>query len=394
VSIPSGDDLFGARHPLQGGGAGERVSSPEEANGGPATLGICTGKMEPRRNPGASSQARGRPSGWRSMKSDDGSLGHRLWTSDDVERHLHALLDAELLALVLSGGCVQEKSVRLAREVLAEIGGLFGWPMRRRWSASTWSTISCSAPSVDGCRSRRRGYGEAREKQRRRGGLRPPLPRSTAAGDAHAIGGAAQRDAGPPADRPLSEQVESEVGRMRESLFHLIEFSGMSRREVERRLCERGCGTDLGRLLSGRLDLKMQHVLAICRVIDLAPPEFFQIALKPRPGPRSPLLRRLEALLPAARAEIGPPAPPSKALDLASMLHRVQDLLEKLNDLMREAARGRDHYGRLPPPRCRAKTGYTSRSMSELIFLVEEAPEGGYTALSLEMCQRRFRSRS
>jgi hypothetical protein len=49
------------------------------------------------------------------MKSDDGSLGHRLSTSDDVERHLHALLDAELLALVLGGGCVQEKSVRLAR---------------------------------------------------------------------------------------------------------------------------------------------------------------------------------------------------------------------------------------------------------------------------------------
>ena len=62
------------------------------------------------------------------MKSDDGSLGHRLWTSDEVERHLHALLDAELLALVLGGGCVQEKSVRLARELLAGMGGLFGLP--------------------------------------------------------------------------------------------------------------------------------------------------------------------------------------------------------------------------------------------------------------------------
>jgi DNA repair protein RadC len=62
------------------------------------------------------------------MKSEDGSLGHRRWTSDDVERHLHALPEAELLALVLGGGCVQEKSVRLARELLAGMGGLFGLP--------------------------------------------------------------------------------------------------------------------------------------------------------------------------------------------------------------------------------------------------------------------------
>jgi DNA repair protein RadC len=62
------------------------------------------------------------------MKSDDGSLEHRRWTSDDVERHLHVLSDAELLSLVLAGGCVQEKSVRLARGLLAEVGGLFGLP--------------------------------------------------------------------------------------------------------------------------------------------------------------------------------------------------------------------------------------------------------------------------
>jgi len=74
----------------------------------------------------------------------------------------------------------------------------------------------------------------------------------------------------------------------RESLILLIEFSGMSRREVERRLCERGCGTDIGRLRSGRLDLKMQHVLAICRVIDLDPLEFVQIVLKTWPAQSTP----------------------------------------------------------------------------------------------------------
>jgi phage-related protein len=47
----------------------------------------------------------------------------------------------------------------------------------------------------------------------------------------------------------------------------------------------------------------LKHILALCRVIDLEPLEFAQIALKPRPGQRGPLLRRLEALLPNARAE-------------------------------------------------------------------------------------------
>ena len=126
---------------------------------------------------------------------------------------------------------------------------------------------------------------------------------------------------------------------MRETLAHLIDFSGLSRREVERRLCQKGCGTDLGRLLAGRLDLKMQHVLAICRVIDLEPLEFVRIALKPRPRQRSPLLRRLKALLPYARAEDSSPASPPRPPMDADLVRRAQDLAEQLNDLLREVAR-------------------------------------------------------
>lgn len=107
---------------------------------------------------------------------------------------------------------------------------------------------------------------------------------------------------------------EAEVIRARGTLSHLIELSGLSRREVERRLLEQGCGTDLGRLLSGRLDLKLRHIVDICRVIGIFPLEFFQIVLKDSEQ-RSPLLQRLEALIPgrigrAARAPEGRlPAP-------------------------------------------------------------------------------------
>ena len=67
---------------------------------------------------------------------------------------------------------------------------------------------------------------------------------------------------------------KAEIVRIRETLSHFVELSGSSRKEVEKRLLDEGCGTDLGRLLSGRLDLKLRHILDICRVIGLYPQEF------------------------------------------------------------------------------------------------------------------------
>lgn len=123
---------------------------------------------------------------------------------------------------------------------------------------------------------------------------------------------------------------EAEVVRARETLSHLIEFSGMSRRQVEKRLLEEGCGTDLGRLLSGRLDLKLRHVVDICRVIGIYPLEFFHIVFRDSEQ-RSPFLQRLEGMIPgrvqrAARSpESRPPAP-----NLEDLLRRFSELLRQL----------------------------------------------------------------
>jgi DNA repair protein RadC len=62
------------------------------------------------------------------MRCKDGSLEHGRRAPDYVERHLHTLSDAELLGVVLAGGCVQEESTGLARELLGELGGLSGLP--------------------------------------------------------------------------------------------------------------------------------------------------------------------------------------------------------------------------------------------------------------------------
>jgi len=91
-----------------------------------------------------------------------------------------------------------------------------------------------------------------------------------------------------------------EIARARNALRMLISLSMMSRRQVERRLVEQNCGTDLGRLLTGRLDLKVRHVVTICRVLGLHPMEYFRFVFR-EPEERSPFLRQVEALLGASK---------------------------------------------------------------------------------------------
>jgi hypothetical protein len=142
-------------------------------------------------------------------------------------------------------------------------------------------------------------------------------------------------------DPATLQLVEGDNLRMRKALGHLIELSGLSRREVERRLRTAGCGTDLGFLLGGRRDLKMHHVLAICRVIELEPGEFFDIALKRSPQPpRSPLLQRILDLSPPAREPAAQPSPrPPRPDDLAALIQRSRALWDQLEHLVRTAAR-------------------------------------------------------
>lgn len=137
---------------------------------------------------------------------------------------------------------------------------------------------------------------------------------------------------------PTMGGSEAEVTRAREILSHLIELSGMSRREVERHLLEQGCGTDLGRLLSGRLDLKLRHVVDICRVIDLYPLEFFHIVFKDSEQ-RSPLLQRLEALLPGRLSRA--PRVPEGRLPAASF----EDLLRRFSELVHQLEKATTNAG-------------------------------------------------
>jgi hypothetical protein len=124
-----------------------------------------------------------------------------------------------------------------------------------------------------------------------------------------------------------AKATRAAVERARVTLRNLIELSGLSRREVEKRLLDCGGGTDLGRLLSGRLDLKLRHILDILRVIEIYPLEFFTMVCE-RPRERSPLLGRLEALvMPTRIGARGDPVPaPSEVDALERLLARLAEV--------------------------------------------------------------------
>jgi hypothetical protein len=104
----------------------------------------------------------------------------------------------------------------------------------------------------------------------------------------------------------------------------------MSQRRLHQLLRERGSTTDLLRVLSGRLELKLRHLLDIAQALDLYPLEFFRMVFDAPPTP-SPLLRRLQALIPHHAAVHGP------ALDAPSPLARqLDEIQQRLGELARD----------------------------------------------------------
>ena len=76
--------------------------------------------------------------------------------------------------------------------------------------------------------------------------------------------------------------IEDEVRQAARLLEALIQATGVPREELERRL-EASPGY-LRRVLSGQVELKLRHILAILRVLEIEPALFFR-ALYPAAGP-------------------------------------------------------------------------------------------------------------
>ncbi|MEA2562933.1 MAG: hypothetical protein QOH06_4437 [Acidobacteriota bacterium] len=108
---------------------------------------------------------------------------------------------------------------------------------------------------------------------------------------------------------------DKDVIRVAQMLKAAVRFTGVSHRKIER---EMGLSTGyLSRILSGKVELRIQHVLGVCRAIGLPPSAFFEAAYPSRElDPETArLVAALQELLPAedaaprAKARKAGPAP-------------------------------------------------------------------------------------
>jgi len=131
-----------------------------------------------------------------------------------------------------------------------------------------------------------------------------------------------------------------EVRRLRTMLKTAMKVLGFTNRDVERKLGL--SGSYLSRLFSGMIDLKVDHVVAISRVIGVEPEEMFQLAFPKKRTPSAAALRLRETLeeyqktgsapwggsLNLTDLEIEKPAPPPAPLDTTSS--ELEQALEKM----------------------------------------------------------------
>ena len=125
----------------------------------------------------------------------------------------------------------------------------------------------------------------------------------------------------------------------------LIRFSKIQNQELEKKLGF--SGGYMSRLLSGRIDIKISHVLDIADSLGMLPQEIFSIAFPASsPGP-SPGLRNVHKMLPhlvpAAMAPAPPPPPAPPPFDVDRLHRKLEDSLSEtldkvFDDLERQTA--------------------------------------------------------
>jgi len=143
---------------------------------------------------------------------------------------------------------------------------------------------------------------------------------------------------------------DKDVVRVAQMLKAAVRFTGVSHRKIER---EMGLSTGyLSRILSGKVELRIQHVLGVCRAIGLPPSAFFEAAYPSRElDPETArLVAALQELLPAEDAaprakarKAGPaPRPPARKAGKLTAQTATTQLRRLLEAVLLEMQQGQD----------------------------------------------------
>jgi hypothetical protein len=135
--------------------------------------------------------------------------------------------------------------------------------------------------------------------------------------------------------------VEDEIRRATKLLATLVQIAGLNRQDLDRRLGQgRGYSSQL---LTGRVELKYRHILAILEVVDVEPAIFFRVLYsepdEPRQGTGGRVMERLLERLHQA----GYPGPPSSAAELPAAIDTAE-LERRIKAVIREV------FGEREPP--------------------------------------------
>jgi transcriptional regulator with XRE-family HTH domain len=133
---------------------------------------------------------------------------------------------------------------------------------------------------------------------------------------------------------PKVASDQQEVERVLQLLKGVLRMLGITSREVERRL---GVAPSyLSRVFTGAVEFKLEHIIAVCRVIGLHPAEFFNLAFAELPQPPSAAARELwgtlkEFKLPERVTGAAPaaPAPQQQQISVEELDERIQIALQR-----------------------------------------------------------------
>ena len=112
--------------------------------------------------------------------------------------------------------------------------------------------------------------------------------------------------------------IDDEVNRATKLLETVMQAAGLTRKELDQKL---GAGPGyVSQVLTGRMELKLRHVLAILRALEVEPGVFFQ-TLYPENRPSTDAVVMEEFLRRFQRLGFGaqPVAPPAPALDAGEL---------------------------------------------------------------------------